>query len=369
MAPYQRLEGTVEQYQQFLAGVNQSRLINISDDFSFQIRTIQTPSLILRDVITHGQVSNRAECGDAFFGLMLSHGPGAFSTSSPLPCPDPEPCPPSLHWHWPNDLALSHHRDSHVSYLRLESAGLLRQLALQHLQLDQLRRLQAVAAPPALIGLISSLHHRLLSSAEADSRQRIIDEFLVALGGQLQALLLQRGETTSASARHLAAAIRWLDNHLSEDISLPQLAAELGLTPRAVQACFRSRLGISPMRWLKLARFSQLRRHLHHPDQRHRSSQQLKTLVGLSSTSLNRQAYREIYGLSPAQDQQQFARHQHDNVELLSNYQSLQFSSIKAAIAALQAIQQQQPQSTEPVVSITLALSASPSAGAAGRES
>ncbi len=275
------------------------------------------------------------------------------------PPPGPEPCPPSLHWHWPNDLAVSHHRDSHVSYLRLESAGLLRQLALQHLKVDQLRRLQAVAAPPALIGLISSLHQRLLSSAEADSRQQISDDFLVALGGQLQALLLESGEFKTASARHLAAAIRWLDNHLSEDISLPQLAAELGLTPRAVQACFRSRLAISPMRWLKLARFSQLRRHLHHPAQRHRSSQQLTTLVGLSSSSLNRQAYREIYGLSPAEDQHQMERHQHDTIERASSYQSFHFSSIQAAIVALQAIQQQQQQNAEPVVSITLALSTS----------
>ena len=123
------------------------------------------------------------------------------------------------------------------------------------------------------------------------------------------------------------------------------------------------------MRWLKLARFSQLRRHLHHPDHRHRSSQQLKTLVGLSSTSLNRQSYREIYGLSPAEDQHQVQRHQHDAIELASSYQSLQFSSIKAAIVALQAIQQQQPQNAEPVVSITLALSSLPGVGAACRES
>ncbi|MEI7664457.1 MAG: helix-turn-helix domain-containing protein [Synechococcaceae cyanobacterium ELA263] len=374
MAPYQQLEGTAEQYRHFLGGINQASLTEISDDFSFQIRTLQTPSLILREVRTQGQASNRAECGDAFFGLMLSHGSGGFSTSAPLLPPGPEPLAPSLHWHWPNDLAISHHRDSQVSYLRLESAGLLRQLALQHLRVDQLPSLQAVAASPELIGLISSLHQRLNSSAEADSRQQISDDFLVALGVQLQALLLQlhpemAGAATVASARHLAAAIRWLDQHLSEAITLPQLAAELGLTPRAVQACFRNRLGISPMRWLKLARFSQLRRHLHHPDHRHRSSQQLKTLVGLSSTSLNRQAYREIYGLSPAEDQHQVQRHQHAAIELASSYQSLQFSSIKAAIVALQAIQQQQPQNAEPVVSITLALSSLPSVGAACRES
>ena len=364
MAPYQQLEGTAEQYRHFLGGIHRSALTAISDDFSFQIRTLQTPSLILREVTTQGQASNQAECGDAFFGLMLSHGPGGFSSSAPLPAAGPEPFAPSLHWHWPNDLAHSHHRDSQVSYLRLESAGLLRQLALQHLRVDQLRRLQAVAASPGLIQLISSLQQRLNTSAEPDSRQQISDDFLPALGVQLRALLLQLhpegGDATVASARHLDTAIRWLDQHLREAITLPQLAAELGLTPRAVQACFRSRLGLSPMRWLKLARLSQLRRHLHHPDHRHRSTQQLKTLVGLSSTSLNRQAYREIYGRSPAEDQHQLERQHHGAIEQASSYQSFQFSSTEAAILALEAIrQQQQQQSAEPNISITLTVASS----------
>ena len=364
MAPYQQLEGTAEQYRHFLGGIHRSALTNISDDFSFQIRSLQTPSLILREVTTQGQASNQAECGDAFFGLMLSHGPGGFSSSAPLPAAGPEPFAPSLHWHWPNDLAHSHHRDSQVSYLRLESAGLLRQLALQHLRVDQLRRLQAVAASPGLIQLISSLQQRLNISVEADSRQRISDDFLPALGVQLRALLLQLhpegGDATVASARHLDTAIRWLDQHLHEAITLPQLAAELGLTPRAVQACFRSRLGLSPMRWLKLARLSQLRQHLHHPDHRHRSTQQLHTLVGLSSTSLNRQAYREIYGRSPAEDQHQLERHHHGAIEQASSYQSFQFSSTEAAILALEAIrQQQQQQSAEPNISITLTVASS----------
>ena len=338
-------------------------MIHASDDFSFQIRSLQTPSLILRDVTTHGQASNRAECGDAFFGLMLSHGPGGFSSSAPLPAAGPKPFAPSLHWHWPNDLAISHHRDSQVSYLRLESAGLLRQLALQHLRVDQLHSLQAVAASPGLIQLISSLRERLICSNAADSRQPISDDFLPALGVQLRALLLQLhpegGDATVASARHLDTAIRWLDQRLSEAITLPQLAAELGLTPRAVQACFRSRLGLSPMRWLKLARLSQLRRHLHHPDHRHRSTQQLHTLVGLSSTSLNRQAYREVYGRSPAEDQHQVERQHHGASELASSVQSFHFSSTEAAIVALEAMRQQQRQSAEPVVSITLTVASS----------
>jgi hypothetical protein len=82
--------------------------------------------------------------------------------------------------------------------------------------------------------------------------------------------------------------------------------------------------------------------------------------VGLSSTSLNRQAYREIYGRSPAEDQHQLERHHHGAIEQASSYQSFQFSSTEAAILALEAIrQQQQQQSAEPNISITLTVASS----------
>jgi AraC-like DNA-binding protein len=215
-----------------------------------------------------------------------------------------------------------------------------------------------------MIRLISALRHRLISSGDAQGRQQILDDFLAALALELRSLLLQPGQAQSSTASHVVAAIRWLDDHLAETITLPRLAAELGLTPRAVQACFRNRLGVSPMRWLKLARFSQLRRHLHDPSHRHRSSQQLKTLVGLSSNSLNRQAYREIYGLSPAEDQHQAQLHDYNGVNLSSDDQSFHFHSLEAAIAGLQALQQPLKDLREPaLVSITVTVSAAPNPG------
>ena len=364
LAADQLLEGTAEHYKRFLSDFNHASLINISEDFNFQIRSIETPSLLLREVSTQGQAVNRHQYGDAFFGLMLSHGPGQFSTGSALPPPGASPQQPSLHWHWPNELGASQHQDSQVTYLRLESAGLLRQLALQQIGVNQLRSLQGSAASGGMIQLISSLRHRLISSRAAKGRQQILDDFLAALGLELRSLLLQPGQAQSSTASHVAAAIGWLDDHLAESITLSRLAAELGLTPRAVQACFRNRLGVSPMRWLKLARFSQLRRHLHDPDHRHRSSQQLKTLVGLSSNSLNRQIYREIYGLTMAEDQQQAQLQNYTGVNLSSDDQSFHFHSLEAAIAALQALQQPRTDQEEPaLVSITVTLTTAPGPG------
>lgn len=362
MAGDQLLEGTAEHYRRFLSETSHASLINISDNFNFKIRAIETPSLVLREVNTHGQAVNRNQYGDAFFALMLSHGPGHFSTGSELPPLSSKPHGPSLHWHWPNELGFSQHLNSQVTYLRLESAGLLRQLAIQQIGVDQLHNLQGSAATPGMVQLISSLRHRLIISNDASARQRIVDDFLTALGQQLRSLLLQPGQANSSTARHVEAAIRWLDDHLAEAITLPRLAAELGLTPRAVQACFRNRLGLSPMRWLKLARFSKLRQLLHDPGHRHRSSQQLKTLVGLSSNSLNRQTYREIYGLTLAEDQQQAQLEDQGGVDLSSDDHFLHFNSIDTAIAGLQAIQPSLTDQAEPApVSITITITTAPS--------
>jgi AraC-like DNA-binding protein len=341
LAPQQLLEGTAEQYQCFLDTSSKASLIDISTDFNFQIRTLETPSLLLRDVTTRGQASNQSTYSDAFFGLMLSHGPGGFSTDSALPAETAEPQGPSLHWHWPNCLAFSHHRDSHVTYLRLESGGLLRQLAIHQLRLEQLHSLQAAAAPPSLVSLITALRHQLLTSTGIGQRQQVVDAFMTALGLELRTLLKRPGETSSASARHVAAAIERLSLDLSASTSLVQLASDLALTPRAVQACFASRLGISPMRWLKLARFSRLRQSLHGTNEQHLSLQQLMRQVGLSASTLNRVAYREVYRVSPAEDLARGGLDHLADAEQSSRLETFHFNALEAAISALQTMESQ----------------------------
>jgi len=369
LAPHQLLEGKAEHYKNFLSRATNARLVAISDDFRFEIRSCETPTLVLRDVHTYGEVSNQAETGDAFFGLMLSHGPGCFSTSTPLPA-SPQlkagqaAASPSLHWHWPNTLAVSHHRNSHVSYLRLESASLLRQLAIQGIRVDALHSLAGVPAPSSLGQLISAVRHRLITTSDINNRQQIVDAFLRDLALELKAMLGASGEAGVPGALHVAAAIAFMELDLGAAISLPQVAAELGLTPRAVQACFRNRLGVSPMRWLKLARLSQLRQWIHSPDRRHLSIQKMMGGCGLGNSTLNRQAYRQIYGITPAEDLLQAAGPQPDRLERLSNSHCLHFTCPDAAIEALQGLLERRPElTTDPAFSITLTIADSTSAG------
>ncbi|MFZ0409503.1 MAG: helix-turn-helix domain-containing protein [Cyanobium sp.] len=354
-------EGRADHYQRFLEGCGKAfSLTRISEDFRFQIRTAESPSLLVRQVSTRGLVSHQIDCSDAFYGLMLSHRPGGFSTSAPLSADAAQPAAPTLHWHFPNQLATNHHHDSEVTYLRIESAGLLRQLALYGLRVDQLRNLQGLVSPAGLVQLFHSIDQRLVSITEASKRTAAVEEFLATLGQELRKLLTLPRVSSSSSARHVTAAIEHMAADLAAPLSLPQLSAQLGLTPRAVQVCFRSRLGISPMRWLKLARLSKLRQMLHCPDLSQLSYQALMARVGLSANTLNRQNYREIYGLTPAEDKLQAQLQQlrraddHDQ-----NSQYLQFSSTASAIAALRELEQQQRDPVPPSafsISITVSM-------------
>jgi AraC-like DNA-binding protein len=125
---------------------------------------------------------------------------------------------------------------------------------------------------------------------------------------------------------------------LSEPISLQKLAAEISLTTRSVQACFKSVLAISPMRWLKLARISKLRQFLWCGDMAHLSIQQLMGRCGLSDTSLNRQYYKNVYGVSPMEDRREaeYIKTQDRDPGKASGY--YKFSSTRAAIQHLEAL-------------------------------
>jgi AraC-like DNA-binding protein len=125
---------------------------------------------------------------------------------------------------------------------------------------------------------------------------------------------------------------------ICEPISLQKLATEISLTPRSVQACFKSVLAISPMRWLKLARISKLRRLLWCGDIAHLSIQQLMGRCGLTDSSLNRQYYKDVYGVNPMEDRREaeYIKTQDSKPGKVSGY--YKFSSTRAAIQHLEAL-------------------------------
>lgn len=333
--PYLLLEGMADRYEHFLSAAANASLLKISEDFHFEIQTIEGPALLLRHVRTHGQASNDGELGDAFYALMLSYPPGDFSSAEPLAEPGRGSRAPTLHWHLAGRPCINHHRNSRVTFLRLETARLARALSSQAIAVAQLASLQGVEAPAGLVQLIESLGPQL-AGVEHRRHPSITEAFLLRLAQELRSLLGPPKASDINAAGHVSRAIEWMMPRLEAPVSLQQLASELAFTPRTLQGCFRSQLDLPPMRWLKLARLSRLRQLLWDPDLTHHSVQQLFGSCGLSDTGLNRLSYREVYGITP-RDQ----RRQADEILRQSHYGEQdtlhrQFDSLAAAIRYLE---------------------------------
>lgn len=339
--PHLLLEGKADLYEHFLSSTANANLVAITDDFHFQIQTLEGPTLLLRHVSTHGQATNHGELSDAFYALMLSHRPGGYSSRTPLNSSAPVGQTPSLHWHLSSRSCINHHRDSKVTYLRLESAALLRSFAAQAISVHQLESLQAVAAPVSLVHWIERLDQQLVG-AEPQQHAAITEAFLNGLAQELRQLLGPPKTRDVNAANHVMMAMEAMLTRLNAPISLQELADSLALTPRTVQACFKNQLAISPMRWLKLARFSQLRQQLWDPDLAGRSLPQVMAECGLSDTSLNRRSYREVYGISPGEQQRQRKALTGSGQSLVHDSLHRMFDGPNAAIEYLQDLKNSQ---------------------------
>ena len=335
--PHLLLEGKADRYASFLTAKAKASLEKASEDFHFQIRTTESPGLLLRYVSTHGQASNHRELPDAFFALMLSFNPGGYSSTTPLSGSSPLTTGSSLHCHFANHSCVNHHRNSKVTYLRMESTDLLRELSAQGIPVSRLACLQGAAAPESLLQLIEVLGLQL---ADADVREQVqlTEVFFKQLGQERRLLLGPPTASDANAAGHVSLAIGWMLGRISEPISLQKLATEISLTPRSVQACFKSVLAISPMRWLKLARISKLRQTLWCGDMAHFSIQQLMGRCGLSNTSLNRQYYKDVYGVNPMEDRREAEYIKTQDSEAGKVSGCYKFSSTKAAIQHLEAL-------------------------------
>jgi transcriptional regulator GlxA family with amidase domain len=134
-------------------------------------------------------------------------------------------------------------------------------------------------------------------------------------------------------------AIEWMMTRLNVPTTLPQLAQEVCLTPRRVQACFKSQLALSPMRWLKLARFSALRQLLWDRDLQDQSIQQLLGRSGLADTNLNRLRYKDVYGACFRTDRRHAQAAQRQSASETQETVHRQFNNITAAIRYLETLE------------------------------
>ena len=113
---------------------------------------------------------------------------------------------------------------------------------------------------------------------------------------ELLYLLCAPQEPAPAQAGNLEEVARYMEEHLDEPLSIPQLSRRAFLSPTAFKAAFRQRYGLAVHAWLRQRRMERAAQLL-------RGSSltvlEVAQSVGYSSGSQFTAAFRERYGTSP----------------------------------------------------------------------
>ena len=113
---------------------------------------------------------------------------------------------------------------------------------------------------------------------------------------ELLYLLCAPQEPAPAQAGNLEEVARYMEEHLDEPLSIPQLSRRALLSPTAFKAAFRQRYGLAVHAWLRQRRMERAAQLL-------RGSSltvlEVAQSVGYSSGSQFTAAFRERYGTSP----------------------------------------------------------------------
>ncbi len=113
---------------------------------------------------------------------------------------------------------------------------------------------------------------------------------------ELLYLLCAPQEPVAAQAGNLEEVARYMEEHLDEPLSIPQLSRRAFLSPTAFKAAFRQRFGLAVHAWLRQRRMERAAQLL-------RGSSltvlEVAQSVGYSSGSQFSTAFRQRYGTSP----------------------------------------------------------------------
>ena len=113
---------------------------------------------------------------------------------------------------------------------------------------------------------------------------------------ELLYLLCAPQEPVAGQAGNLEEVARYMEEHLDEPLSIPQLSRRAFLSPTAFKAAFRQRYGLAVHAWLRQRRMERAAQLL-------RGSSltvlEVAQTVGYSSGSQFSTAFRERYGTSP----------------------------------------------------------------------
>jgi AraC-like DNA-binding protein len=335
------VKGNRDDYAHFLAQTHNAELLAVSTPFRFEIKSREFSSLVLRRVSVSGHCSNSYLLEDTFIGLMIALPGSGFSTKATdhldaevdLKRRDY----PSIHCHFACDERVySHHLDSHVIYIRIEAARFLLELAFRGLGIASILALDGKEASSNLVRLCEPIEKLIDSPTSTQEQDQWADQLLVDLMDELQVMATMKADRSSRSAgRHVIASLQWLDNQSAATaINLDQLAKAINVTPRTIQTSFQNRFKMSPMRWLKLWRLSQLHRLLFHNNGQLDNAATLIMESGLGSITTANKSYRAIYGRTP-QEELDLTNHARDNTARGLEYDGKTVYTIDQALELL----------------------------------
>ncbi len=101
------------------------------------------------------------------------------------------------------------------------------------------------------------------------------------------------------AAWHVGRARDYIHEHLAEDLSITDIASEVGVTPRTLQSGFRKAFNLTPAEYIRRARVNALHQALLRAEETARVSH-LMMGVGIVNFGRYAQYYREQLGVSPS---------------------------------------------------------------------
>ncbi|MDG4786300.1 helix-turn-helix domain-containing protein [Micromonospora sp. WMMD1102] len=154
---------------------------------------------------------------------------------------------------------------------------------------------QIVTSAGATAGVDMCLHlvRRDYGAAVAADASRQAVAPLHRDGGQAQFIVRPRAETARTG---LDAVLEWLDAHALGEVSLADVAAQAGLSPRTLNRRFHEETGRTPMQWVTGVRIRRAQELLETTDH---GVDRIANLVGFASPANFRVQFKRHSGVTP----------------------------------------------------------------------
>lgn len=155
-------------------------------------------------------------------------------------------------------------------------------------------RILTSAGAAAGLDLCLHLIRRDYGSAVAAAAARLSVMPLEREGGQAQ--FITEPYPLAPQGATFEPLLLWLQDNMSRDITVADIAAEAGTSTRTLLRQFRSQVGTTPLRWLHRAR---IRRAQHLLESTDHTVERIGTQVGFGSPTAFRDNFKRTVGVTP----------------------------------------------------------------------